>query len=55
MVGALNREGAAAAVGEAGDSEKPLRRRRVSPFKHLNVTQFMSDRATLLWITENAT
>ena len=48
MVGALNREGAlAVAVGEAGDSEKPLRRRRVSPFKHLNVTQLISDHATL--------
>ena len=50
------REAAAAAPGgEAGDSEKPRRRRQVSPFKHLNVTQFISDHATLSWIAENST
>ena len=59
-VGALirdrEREAAAAAPGgEAGDSEKPRRRRQVSPFKHLNVTQFISDHATLSWIAENST
>ena len=41
--------------GEAGDSEKPRRRRQVSPFKHLDVIQFISDHATLSWIAENST